>query len=167
MKRRFKILAALTSLCLALALMAYGVYAATSSSLQVTSSVSFESQLNVLWKAKVEGGELLDEDDDNKTGAVAGVHSWSQEVDPTDESANLQWNGENGQEDPSIAFTAAHKVITYTFECENKGLEALLVTIEQTALFSDDNLKVTYKVNNGDEVESKELLAVQEEVFKK
>ena len=53
MKRKFKLITSVASLCLAVALMAFGVYAATAPSVTVTGSVSFAAS-NVLASYKVE-----------------------------------------------------------------------------------------------------------------
>ncbi len=56
MKRKFKLITSVASLCLAVALMAFGVYAATAPSVTVTGSVSFAAS-NVLASYKVEQAE--------------------------------------------------------------------------------------------------------------
>lgn len=53
MKRKFKLITSVASLCLAVALMAFGVYAATAPSVTVNGSVSFAAS-NVLASWKVE-----------------------------------------------------------------------------------------------------------------
>lgn len=53
MKRKFKLITSVASLCLAVALMAFGVYAAATPSVTVTGSVSFGAT-NVLASYKVE-----------------------------------------------------------------------------------------------------------------
>lgn len=53
MKRKFKLITSVASLCLAVALMAFGVYAATAPSVTVNGSVSFAAS-NVLASYKVE-----------------------------------------------------------------------------------------------------------------
>ena len=55
MKRKFKLFATLASLCLSVALMAFGVYAASTSTYNVTSSVAFVSQVAVTWSGSVSG----------------------------------------------------------------------------------------------------------------
>ena len=51
MKKKFKLITTIASLCLAVALMAFGVYAATSVKYDVTTNVTFQAAQNV--KAKV------------------------------------------------------------------------------------------------------------------
>lgn len=56
MKRKFKLITSVASLCLAVALMAFGVYAATAPSVTVNGSVSFAAS-NVLASYKAEQAE--------------------------------------------------------------------------------------------------------------
>ncbi len=74
MKKKFKLLATIGSLCLAISLMAIGVYAAASVSLNVTSNVTFNAEsVFVGYKGKIERAttgdfssaeELVEEHDD-------------------------------------------------------------------------------------------------------
>ena len=47
MKKRFKLFSTIASLCLAIALMAFGVYVATTASFSITNKVSFTAEKNV------------------------------------------------------------------------------------------------------------------------
>jgi len=73
MKKRVKLLTTIASLCLAVALMAFGVYAATTASFAVTTSVTFSigdniagtvtvSEYNAAKGATAKAGEALDSD---------------------------------------------------------------------------------------------------------
>ena len=68
MKRKFKLFATLASLCLSVALMAFGVYAATNVTYHVTSTVSFDAQVAGTFAWKIAGGvmekEYTDEPED-------------------------------------------------------------------------------------------------------
>ena len=61
MKRKFKLFATLASLCLSVALMAFGVYAATHVTYNVTSTVSFASQVAGQFSWLIDGGSMADE----------------------------------------------------------------------------------------------------------
>ena len=63
MKRKFKLFATLASLCLSVALMAFGVYAATNVTYNVKSTVSFRSQVVGTFSYDVSGG--VDDSDNN------------------------------------------------------------------------------------------------------
>lgn len=106
MKKNFKLFSTIASLCLAVALMAFGVWAATSVSLGVTSKVSFTVSdvfVNITGKATLGGvqeGETFTAT--SYTGTVANT-----ELD------NKTW------EIGTIAFTSEKDVIVYTLEISN------------------------------------------------
>ena len=54
MKKRFKLITTIASLCLAVALMAFGVYAATNASFTVTSTINFSTSGDLVGTATVE-----------------------------------------------------------------------------------------------------------------
>ena len=58
MKKRVKLLTTIASLCLAVALMAFGVYAATSVKATITTTISFTStEISGTWTLKIDGVE--------------------------------------------------------------------------------------------------------------
>ena len=119
MKRKFKLFATVASLCLSVALMAFGVYAATTVTYTVSGTVSFEAQLDVTWTAQVAYG-----DGAPITGKEEGA---TFEVGPTtSEGATETW------EAGTIAFdtTENHDKIVFTFKCVNEGNQAISISID-------------------------------------
>ncbi len=130
MKRKFKLFATVASLCLSVALMAFGVYAAAQVTYTVSGSVSFESQLAVKWEGKVEGGKS-----GASTDSVAHQSTGTEETDPA-----YTWN-------PAVVNFGAgegENVITYTFTCTNLGADSIQVSaaIVESTWFGDDNLTI-------------------------
>ena len=116
MKRKFKLFATLASLCLSVALMAFGVYAASQSTFAVTSRVSFDAQVAVQWSGSAVGGvngtgEVdryygeLDDDWDEAEGIVNYADST--------QTAAKEWEIGN------LKFEVGNNVITYTIKCKN------------------------------------------------
>ena len=136
MKKGFKIATTIASLCLTVALMAFGVYAATSSTLGISSTVSFTSQdVQVFWEWSVSGGSL--------TTANSGEYQTTLEgaVDNKDISLGtinfVTNNGEDG------------KTIKYTIKCTNTGAKPVSVTAPTAGLFAgDENLSISYTTNS-------------------
>ncbi len=130
MKRKFKLFATVASLCLSVALMAFGVYAASTVTYTVNGSVTFTSQLAVTWTGKVEGG-LLEEATNDETHTTDGTeaedpaYSWS--------PAAVSFGTGEGED-----------VITYTFTCQNLGADEIQVSaaIAESTWFGDDNLVI-------------------------
>lgn len=107
MKKNFKLFSTIASLCLAVALMAFGVWAATSVSLGVTSKVKFTVSdvfVDITGKATL-GGEDV---------ASAAFTATSY----TDKVANAELNNKTW-EIGTIAFTSEKDVIVYTLEISN------------------------------------------------
>ncbi len=135
MKKGFKLITTISALCLSVALLAFGVYAATSSTLTINSTVTFTSQdVQVLWEWSVSGGSL--------TSATTGDYQTTAEGTVDDESVNLG----------SINFVTtsgdAGKIITYTISCTNTGAKSVRVTAPTAGLFAGDpNLTITYTTN--------------------
>ena len=130
MKRKFKLFATVASLCLSVALMAFGVYAASTVTYTVSGSVTFTSQLAVEWTGKVEGGLLEAAVSDTThtsdgTEAADPAYTWS----PT----TVQFGAGEGE-----------NVITYTFTCTNKGADDVKVSaaINNSSWFGDTNLTI-------------------------
>lgn len=133
MKRKFKLFATIASLCLSVALMAFGVYAATNSTYTVTSSVTFTSQVHVKWTGAVAGGKISGETKDT-----------DHETDPTSTAdQNYTWNLADALEF-GVA-DEAERTITYTFTCTNLGKDKIKVTAATTKFFGDANLVATAK----------------------
>ena len=148
MKKRVKLLTTIASLCLAVALMAFGVYAASSSELTVASTVTFEAQVEVTWDWKVE----------TKTAAgTETVAEGSQSFGAGVTSAD--WNaGDEGPEtgDPlptEVPFPLENGAqIIYTFTCTNNANangDAATISTTGTQLTNDDltNCTVVYSEN--------------------
>ena len=134
MKKGFKIATTIASLCLSVALLAFGVYAATSSTLTINSTVTFTSQdVQVLWEWSVSGGSLAE--------ASTGEHQTTAEGAVDDENVTLG----------SVSFVTtseAGKTITYSVKCTNTGAKSVRVTAPTTGLFAgDSNLTITYTTN--------------------
>ncbi len=129
MKRKVKIFASIASLCLAVALMAFGVYAATQVTYNVTGSVSFESQVAVTWTGNVTGGSL----------AAAKDDTYQVTADETGGQGDDTW--EIGE----IAFgtQTAQRTITYTFTCTNNGTDPVKVSATASSMYKSDTLDVT------------------------
>ena len=126
MKKRVKLLTTIASLCLAVALMAFGVYAATSSQLKVGSTVSFTTT-NVAVKYTVEvthsANVTVDEttaEKDEYTTKYSQTISYGVEAD----DANADWNV------GTYTFgndATADDYVTYTITIENLGENAFQV----------------------------------------
>ena len=159
MKKRVKLLTTIASLCLAVALMAFGVYAATSSTFNVTSHVSFEANVAVAWKANVSGGHAVTVDGENREVAT-GVLDISEQTltmnaqTKEDGSANkvVVTNAVDGKDSIPAEIEFENKdnaTITYKFSCLNNGDSDITVTVTHTAIPETANLKVSYKTENG------------------
>lgn len=135
MKKGLKIATTVASLCLAVALLAFGVYAATSSTLSINSTVSFTSQdVQVLWEWSVTGGNLTDENSGEYQTTAEGA------VDDKDVSLGTVNFVTNSGE--------AGKTITYTIKCTNTGAKSVRITAPVGGLFAGDpNLTITYTTN--------------------
>ena len=130
MKRKVKLFTSIASLCLAVALMAFGVYAATSATYHVTSNVTYASQVAVTWTGKYTVGSQTTTDD-----AV-------QKVNGTEETSAQNWLIGD------VALTAVNKSVTYEFTCTNDGGDAITVAASSAKLFGDANLKVEAQFGN-------------------
>ena len=102
MKRKFKLFATIASLCLCLALMAFGVYAASTVKYTASGSVSFEvSDVFVTMTSKLEatvgGTKSADVDDEQKsyTGDTTKVPSATTEYSKAFEAVAFKKTGDN------------------------------------------------------------------------
>ena len=121
MKRKFKLLATVASLCLSVALMAFGVYAASQSTYNVTSSVTYESQVAVTWNGTVAGGASGGVDDtENKVEYAADA-----------DAAAIEHNFEN----VVLGTGEGENVVTYTITCKNDSTGLIDVTVSEVAKF--------------------------------
>ena len=131
MKRKVKLFASIASLCLAVALMAFGVYAATSVTYNVTGSVSFTAGVAVKWTGKVEGGKLSEAVTDGTGHTTDGTEA----TDPAHE-----WTP------TAVEFgtTGTQKTVKYTFTCESMSADPIKVNVavKDSNWFGDGNLTV-------------------------
>ena len=127
MKRKFKLFATVASLCLSVALMAFGVYAASTVTYTVTGSVSFAAQLDVTWTAQVAYGD---------GSPIAGKDEGASfVVSPTTPDGTTEtWEAD------TIAFDTAenHDKIVFTFKCVNEGSQAIAISIADTPTWIAD-----------------------------
>lgn len=145
MKKNFKLFSTIASLCLAVALMAFGVWAATSVNVSITGNVTFTATANV--KAKVTFQDTLD----NATG-ITPVETaetlYETKADATDATAT----GSKALEDMTVEVKDSSKniVYTYTITVENKAastdlykfLKVELTKPAETAVLDSDGYTV-------------------------
>ena len=156
MKRKFKLFATVASLCLSVALMAFGVYAAATVQYTVGSTVSFASQVDVKWTAgayTATGGDetkLWDYDGDTITGTANSAYYHEFDPQATDPTAEDQWMGTN------IAFESGKQTVVYRFTCKNEGSNDITVainaasnTLVDQALDADPDGLLAVSVNHG------------------
>ena len=126
MKRKFKLFATVASLCLSVALMAFGVYAATQASYRVTSTVSFAAQVTGTWKYKVENAawdNAVSGQSEALVGSeINGDEVAVQSVDLADLEFDLSKAGGN--------------VITYTFQFVSSSDSPTWVKAKAASLFN-------------------------------
>lgn len=134
MKKGFKIATTIASLCLSVALLAFGVYAASSSTLSINSTVTFTSQdVQVLWTWNVAGGDLAATTGDEYQTTAEGTTD--------DKDVNLGTIN-------FVTTSEAGKTITYTITCTNTGAKSVSVTAPTAGLFAgDENLTISYTTN--------------------
>ncbi len=146
MKRKFKLFATVASLCLSVALMAFGVYAATKVTYTVSGSVSFSANVNCTWEVTATYGDGTTPVD--TTGATA-----SHTFQATDTTTSAEWKPTNPMQ---FGSETDHNKIIITVKCTNLGAQAITIGLgEGIQLPSHDNLTVTY--NDGEPMESDEL----------
>ncbi len=134
MKKGFKIATTIAALCLSVALLAFGVYAASSSTLSINSTVTFTSQdVQVLWTWNVAGGNLA--------AATGDEYQTTAEGTVDDKDVNLGTIN-------FVTTSEAGKTITYTITCTNTGAKSVRVTAPTAGLFAGDaNLTIAYTTN--------------------
>ncbi len=116
MKRKFKLFATVASLCLSVALMAFGVYAASTVTYNVSGSVSFtDVQVATSWTAAV----YKEAAKTNKWAGTDGAYSID-EAGSTSGTPN--WN-------PDITFTTTDKVAVFVIECTNNGKAPIAIEV--------------------------------------
>ena len=120
MKRKFKLFATIASLCLSVALMAFGVYAATQATYNVSSSVSFVAQVKCTFTAAVVDGN--DADISNNAANAEFVVNGNE----TDAAVSQTWAA-NGLEFSNAQYK---NVIKYTFTCTNTGAQPIAVALD-------------------------------------
>lgn len=139
MKKKVKLITTIASLCLAVALMAFGVYAATSATLGITSQVSFTaSGVTVQFDVEVEYDAAYVDYTDTDATKIEGTYtayteqakknSWTSGViDPLAGTAAYDWNL------GSYAFkevaNVAGKTVVYKFKITNKGSNPVAITV--------------------------------------
>ena len=136
MKKKIKIFSTIASLCLAVALMAFGVYAATNVKLSTTSTISFAAtEIQGYWSLKVEGGDYAGEYATLKqvAGTVADADDNRVEVADTVEIGTI-----------NLTVDASGKAtVKYTVEFTLTGERAADITVTPTLAaktgFSVDN----------------------------
>ena len=144
MKKRVKLLTTIASLCLAVALMAFGVYAATASSLAVNSTVSFTSQdIEVIWTYNISGGNLenpLTNTFSTRTDVATGNTNTN-----TGAAAAYEVDGED-----TISFVAEdNNQIIYVFTCQNDANGEVDVAVPTTIFTAKTDGNVTVKYEMG------------------
>lgn len=150
MKRKFKLFTSIASLCLAVALMAFGVYAATAPTLNVTGSVSFSAS-NVYATVKVEKHEAA---------ATIG-DTWTEVLAETtfDESTAAASEG-NYNETAAVGtlaltdanVTAAYRVTITSDFSDSSDAKVVVTPTNLPTLKNEDGFTNTlkYSVNGGD-----------------
>jgi hypothetical protein len=166
MKRKFKLFATLASLCLSVALMAFGVYAATNVTYNVTSTVSFAAQVAGTWYSEVRIGTVTKSGNEETItyGDAVDTHTWALNGDEVhdsngygpsetwyvdgDSSTNANSNYEV-EFHPELGQYLIKYLITFTNESNRDAWVTLINTDSNFAIFditSESNqLDVTVK----------------------
>ena len=138
MKRKFKLFATLASLCLSVALMAFGVYAATNSTYSISSSVSYTAQVACVWDAKVtkDGSVVTGMELNNANKVVVLPSATDAEAAATKELGAYEFSN------------AADGYIEYEVHCLNSSSTAAITVTCTTCTLpvAADNLTVTKTV---------------------
>ena len=146
MKRKFKLFATVASLCLSVALMAFGVYAASTVNYSVSSTVSFDSvQVATTWAAHAYKGDGTTE------WGTAGAYT----IDDEDQTTgNNTWN-------QPIVFTTTENenVVIYDITCTNDGSAPIDIAVTGSGLTASAQLSVVIQEGLNDEEESVTTLA--------
>lgn len=126
MKKRVKLFTTIASLCLAVALMAFGVYAATQAKFSVSSTVAFESKTVFIDISGTVAG-MANEGDTKLVKSFSYAHDKS-DTDKIDKTWQIG----------AMTFDEDHKTITYTIEFTNQSEFAINIT-PHTALQDTDD----------------------------
>ncbi len=123
MKRKFKLFATVASLCLSVALMAFGVYAASTVTYSVSGTVSFEAQVACTWNVTVTYG-------DKTTSATT----------KTEEERKLVANATDATASKDVALGPVslgtdttgvkNNIVIYTITCKNEGKAAISISVD-------------------------------------
>lgn len=124
MKRKVKLFTSIASLCLAVALMAFGVYAATNVEYTATGSVSFESYVAVTWEATATGGLT------SQPATTAG--SYVTHADGSAATGTNTWDA-----DRVFGAATGEQVIVYTIKCTNNGTDPVDVSYVENAMIAE------------------------------
>ncbi len=156
MKKRIKLFSTIASLCLAVALMAFGVYAAGTSNLSLTSTVSYVVSGNVNVKFDV---SVTASDPDTVTRTAPDADTANNETKGT-----WTWSATQGTADKDIGATidlgtyafqvgaAADSTITYTVKITNLGQYAVALAINNGPT-ADTTSSVNIAVTGADTTE--------------
>ena len=170
MKKRVKLLTTIASLCLAVALMAFGVYAATSASFSITNKVSFTATPNV--KATVTL-EVTEWENITEAKPTAGTDNWTQTIvsENSDAEVGADWTIAGDAEGflaltPKTVAQGDTMVITYTVTIVNDALSTdsnkwLYVDLTAVPVFTavEAPHQHSFTAENGGEAVGTDLLA--------
>ncbi len=128
MKRKFRLFATVASLCLSVALMAFGVYAATEVTYTVTGSVTFTNvEVASTWTTgayKADGTTLWD-DKTSEGGSTYYKTFATTAASDTNKNASFAI--------PTVAFSTTQNKVIYKIKVANDGSQAFYVHIEDAA----------------------------------
>lgn len=145
MKRKFKLITSVASLCLAVALMAFGVYAATAPSVTVNGSVSFTAS-NVLASYKVEQNLAKTKDaDDAWTSKGEGKF-----ITTTADADAAKTVGLDELKLDDVKVTASYRMtIVSNFDATSKATVKVAVGLPEMATKDGVTEEVTYEDETG------------------
>ena len=148
MKKKFKLFTTIASLCLAIALMGFGVYAATQVTVTVTNTVSYTASANV--KAEVRYAKAY-------TNAGNTARTKPTDADIAIEASETEATKTLALGDDTLTVTDATQNVTYTYTIYIKNtaeatdqFKVLNVTVTEpaaTATLADDGYVVTFTNN--------------------
>lgn len=101
MKRKFKLITSVASLCLAIALMAFGVYAASAPKLTVSGTVSFNAE-NVYATVTIQKGKGATLDDITLTDVTVTKGVWT--TGTSNDDAKAEANVDETLDDQNVAY---------------------------------------------------------------
>ena len=146
MKKRVKLLTTIASLCLAVALMAFGVYAATTHTVAITSKVSFEvTDVYATITGNVTLGAAGQAGVTQGTDYSAKTYTGTNPMVPLTTEALAAWTVDD------IAFTTANDQIVYTLTVVNNSADDSDAYVNLSAVLADvtgTTKAATYTTNN-------------------